>query len=141
VEGLIAWRSVTKTRSFGLRHVALALAAASSLAAGAHGVEPATAAPAMHVARACAAPHYPGSGYFTSLQVSHTSCGKGRKVARAHHHCRTAHGVSGRCHHTVLGYHCKEYRPASGRIPTQYNARVTCKRGSRRVVFVYQQNT
>jgi hypothetical protein len=24
---------------------------------------------------------------------------------------------------------------------TEYNARVTCKRGSRRVVFTYQQNT
>jgi hypothetical protein len=65
----------------------------------------------------------------------------GRKVARAHYRCRRAHGVRGHCHHAVLGYHCKEYRPSSGRIPTEYNSRVTCKRGSRRVVFVYQQNT
>jgi hypothetical protein len=41
----------------------------------------------------------------------------------------------------VRHFHCKEHRPASARIPTQYSARVTCKRGGRRVVFVYQQNT
>ena len=94
-----------------------------------------------HAARACAAPHYPGSGYFASLHVAHTSCGTGRKVALAHYHCRRAHGKTGRCHHAVLRFRCSEHRPASGRIPTQYNSRVTCKRGSRRVTFVYQQNT
>jgi hypothetical protein len=95
----------------------------------------------VHAAGSCAAPRYPGNGYFTSLHVTRTSCRTGRKVALAHYRCRTAHGRSGRCSHAVLGYHCKEYRPASARIPTQYNSRVTCTRGSRRVVFVYQQNT
>lgn len=105
-------------------------------------VLPATAAaPAAHAARSCTVPKYPGNGYFTSLRVTHTSCGTGRKVARAHYRCRRVHGVRGRCHHAVLHFHCKEYRPASARIPTQYSSRVTCKRGSRRVVFVYQQNT
>jgi hypothetical protein len=126
-----------------IRHVALALAAVSSCLAGVQGATRAIAASAetTHAARACAAPHYPGNGYFTSLHVTHTSCGTGRKVARAHYHCRRAHGVSGRCHHAVLRFHCKEHRPASARIPTQYSSRVTCTRGSRRVVFVYQQNT
>jgi hypothetical protein len=126
-------------RSLGLSF-ALALAAASGFVTSAHGA-PASAAPPAHFARACAAPAYPGSGYFTSLRVSKASCGTGQKVARAHYQCRRAHGVSGRCDRAVLGYNCKEYRPASARIPTQYSARVTCKRGSRRVVFVYQQNT
>jgi hypothetical protein len=102
---------------------------------------PAASAPAAHAARSCSSPRYPGDGYFTSLHVTHTTCSKGRKVARAHYHCRRAHGVRGHCHHALLGFHCKEYRPSSGRIPTEYNSRVTCKRGSRRVVFVYQQNT
>jgi hypothetical protein len=100
----------------------------------------ATAAPATHAARSCSTPKYPGNGYFTSLRVSHTSCGNGRKVALAHYHCRRKHGVRGHCHHAVRHYHCKEYRPASGRTPVEYNARVTCKRGGRRVVFTYQQN-
>ncbi|MEA2429625.1 MAG: hypothetical protein QOF65_549 [Thermoleophilaceae bacterium] len=130
---------MTTTRSY-IRHGALALAAASSCLAVQSAAIPASAA-TTHAARACAVPKYPGSGYFTSLHVTHTSCGTGRKVARAHYHCRRKHGVRGHCHHAVLHFHCKEHRPASGQISTQYNARVTCKRGSRRVVFTYQQNT
>jgi hypothetical protein len=133
---------VTTTRSY-IRRSALALAAAAGCVAGVQAVAPAVAASAetTHAARACAAPHYPGNGYFTSLRVAHTSCGTGRKVALAHYRCRRKHGVRGHCHHAVLRFSCKEYRPASARIPTQYSSRVTCKRGSRRVVFVYQQNT
>lgn len=124
-------------RSF-IRHVALAVAAGACLA-GVQGV--AASAEATHAARACSPPTYPGSGYFTSLHVTRTSCKTGRKVALAHYHCRRKHGVRGYCHHAVRHFHCKEHRPASARIPTQYSSRVTCKRGSRRVVFVYQQNT
>jgi hypothetical protein len=127
---------LTARRSL-VRHAVVALAVAGGAQAGVQG---AVAAP-THAARACSAPHYPGNGYFSSLHVTHTSCGKGRKVALAHYHCRRKHGVRGHCHHAVLHFHCRESRPASASIPTQYNARVTCKRGSRRVVFVYQQNT
>ena len=105
------------------------------------GASASASASTTHAARACSAPHYPGSGYFASLHVTHTTCGKGRKVALAHYRCRRKHGVRGHCHHAVLHFRCKEYRPASARIPTQYNSRVTCKRGGRRVTFVYQQNT
>jgi hypothetical protein len=125
------------TRSY-IRRGALALVAAGACLAGVQG---AAAAETTHAARACSAPKYPGNGYFTSLRVSHTSCGKGRKVALAHYHCRRKHGVRGHCHHRVLHFRCKENRPASARIPTQYSSRVTCKRGGRRVVLVYQQNT
>lgn len=130
---------MTAARSH-IRHGALALAAAGSALAGVWAAAPATAAPA-HAARACSSPRYPGSGYFTSLRVTRTSCRTGRKVAVAHYRCRRKHGVRGHCHHAVLHFRCKENRPASARIPTQYNSRVTCRRGSRRVVFVYQQNT
>ena len=123
------------TRS-SIRLPVLALAAAGICLAGV----PASAE-TTHAARACSPPDYPGNGYFTSLRVEHTSCGNGRKVARAHYRCRRAHGIRGHCHHAVRHFHCKEHRPASARIPTQYSSRVTCTRGSRRVVFVYQQNT
>jgi hypothetical protein len=121
----------------------LALVAAGSCLAAAPAVAPASAASGetAHAARACSAPDYPGDGYFTSLRVTRTSCGNGRKVARAHYRCRRANGIRGRCGHKVRRFRCKENRPASARIPTQYSSRVTCKRGSRRVVFVYQQNT
>jgi hypothetical protein len=93
--------------------------------------------PAAHAAT-CRVPKYPGSGYFTSLSVSHTSCATGRKVALAYYHCRLRHGVKGRCTSRVLGYSCKERRES---IPTEIDARVTCTRGSRKVVHTYQQNT
>jgi hypothetical protein len=94
--------------------------------------------PAARVARTCSVPHYPGSGYFTSLSVAHTSCATGRKVALAWYHCRIAHGLAGRCHRNVLGYSCHETRQS---IPTEIDARVRCRRGVRRVTHTYQQDT
>jgi hypothetical protein len=121
---------------------ALAAAAVSSCLATAQVATPAVAAPATaHAARACAPPKYPGSGYFTSLRVSGTSCRTGRQVALAHYRCRRANGVRGHCRHRVLHFRCTESRPSSARTRTEYNARVTCTRGSRRVIFTYQQNT
>jgi hypothetical protein len=131
---------MTRTR-LRIPHAAVALVAAGGFLAGVQGAPIAATAATTHAARACSPPSYPGSGYFTSLRVTKTSCGNGRKVAKAHYHCRRKNGVRGRCHHAVRHYHCSEHRPASGRISTQYNSRVTCKRGSRRVVFTYQQNT
>jgi hypothetical protein len=89
-------------------------------------------------ARMCSPPRYPGSGYFTSLSVNGASCTTGRKLMLAYYRCRLRHGRAGRCRSTVLGYTCKETRNA---IPTEINARVTCKRGRRTIVHTYQQNT
>ena len=88
-------------------------------------------------ARTCSAPRYPGSGYFTSLSVKNVSCKTGRKVTLAHYRCRTASSRAGRCHKRVLGYSCSERRHS---ISTEIDGRVTCKRGSRRVTYTYQQN-
>src|SRR3954447_22006766 len=89
-------------------------------------------------AASCSAPKYPGSGYFTSLKVTKVSCSTGKKVAIAYYKCRLKHGVSGRCTSRVLGYSCKETRTS---IPTEIDARVTCKSGSKKVEHSYQQNT
>jgi hypothetical protein len=97
------------------------------------------AQPTARAAKSCSAPKYPGLGYFTSLEVSHVSCATGRKVTLAHYRCRTRHGRSGRCTSRVLGYSCTEGHRNS--IPTEYTARVTCKSGTRKVVYTYQQNT
>jgi hypothetical protein len=99
----------------------------------------AAAAPATASARSCTPPDYPGSGYFTSLKVSHVSCSTGRTVTLAHYRCRTENGRKGRCKRRVRGYRCSENRFST--IPTEFNARVTCKRGARRVIYTYQQNT
>jgi hypothetical protein len=88
--------------------------------------------------RSCNPPKYPGTGYFTSLAVSNTTCATGRQVALAWYRCRTKHGPAGRCHSEVLGFTCSEKRVS---IPTEYDARVTCHKGGATVIHTYQQNT
>jgi hypothetical protein len=61
-----------------------------------------------------------------------------QKVTLAHCRCRIEHGKKGKCKRRVLGYSCSEKRTS---IPTEINSRVTCKKGQRRVIYTYQQNT
>ena len=98
----------------------------------------AAALPSTAQAATCSTPKYPGSGYFTSLKVSGVSCSTGRSVTLSHYRCRTSSGPKGRCSRRVSGYRCSERRTT---ISTEINGRVTCKRGSRSVVYTYQQNT
>jgi hypothetical protein len=89
-------------------------------------------------ARTCSVPKYPGLGYFTTLSVSGTSCTTGDKLAFAYYRCRLAHGKAGTCHTSVLGFTCREQRNS---IPTEIEARVTCRKNSETVVHTYQQDT
>lgn len=80
-----------------------------------------------------------GVTYVTSLKVTNTSCASGKKLIRAFNRCRKANGgIKGHCNRTVLGYRCRETRTA---IKTQFSSKVTCRNGTRRVVFTYTQNT
>jgi hypothetical protein len=79
-----------------------------------------------------------GNGYFTSLTVTKVSCKTGRKVVLAYYTCRIKKGKKARCTDKVMGYSCREVKRTQ--IPTEINARVSCKRGARRVVHTYQQN-
>lgn len=98
---------------------------------------PAGAGPVAHAAQACKPPRYPGTGYFTSLNVKHARCPTGKRLALAYYRCRTRRSRSGHCHHRVLHFRCHERRTS---IPTEIDARVTCLRGERVVVHTYQQN-
>jgi hypothetical protein len=109
----------------------LSVAVALTITAGA------SASPVASAAATCKTPAYPGSGYFTSLSVTKTSCATGAKIAKAYYKCRVAKGPSGRCTKRVSGYSCKETRKS---IATEINARVTCKNGSKVVKHSYQQN-
>ncbi|HEX8208051.1 MAG TPA: hypothetical protein VF587_18445 [Solirubrobacteraceae bacterium] len=82
---------------------------------------------------------YPGDGYFTSLRVTKVSCSTGKSVAREHYRKRVRRGgKDGKFNGSVKGYSCRE--SSRSKTSTELNARVTCKRGSKRVVFTYQQN-
>lgn len=97
----------------------------------------ANAAPVATASKTCSTPKYPGNGYFTSLKVFNTSCATGRKLMLAHYRKRTNNGIRGKARR-VGSWRCGERRYSA---PTQYNSRVTCRSGSRKVVFTYQQNT
>ncbi|MDX6663920.1 MAG: hypothetical protein QOG68_126 [Solirubrobacteraceae bacterium] len=124
--------NVTRTRLLAVAAVCAGAAVPAAVATTA------VAGPTAYAAtKTCADPAYPGQGYFTRLTVTGTSCKSGKKLALAHYRCRTKHGIKGRCP-SVSGYSCTEKRQA---ISTEYNSRVTCKNGSRKVVIYYQQNT
>lgn len=81
--------------------------------------------------------------YTRSLKVSGgAKCATGHKLIKAYYKCRVAKpspGKKGRCTSKVLGYTCTEKR--SNVIKTQFDARVTCKRGKARIVSDYTQFT
>jgi hypothetical protein len=77
-----------------------------------------------------------GATYVTSLFVRGVGCRSAERVVRSYHACRRR---SGRCRSRVRRYRCSERRLRSG--PTQYDARVTCRRGSRRIRHDYTQFT
>ena len=94
--------------------------------------------PTAH-ARSCPDGRLPsGNGYFTSLTVTKVSCKTGKRVVLAYYTCRIKKGKKARCTDKVMGYSCRERKRTE--IPTEINARVSCRRGARRVVHTYQQN-
>jgi hypothetical protein len=100
------------------------------------------ASPQVHAARSCHLSTHDqrhlGASYVTSLSVRHTSCSNGKAVVRAYQKCRRAHGWRGKCGHRVKGYSCKRHILDS--VSTQYDAKVTCRRGGKRVWHTYTQN-
>jgi hypothetical protein len=118
---------------------ALALAAVVAVAGSASG-----AAPQAKGGRSChltpREQRHLGASYVTSLRVSHTSCSNGKKVTKAFHTCRhKSGGPAGHCRHAVRRYHCRERR--FDKLPhVQYDGKVTCTRGAKRVKSTYTQN-
>ena len=114
------------------------LAAAAALVCAAT----ATAQPSARAAAKCdirSKQRKLGPTYVLSLSVSKTSCRTGQRVVTAYYRCRIkAGGKKGRCHSSVLGYRCSERR--SG-IKTEFDAKVSCKKGSARVDHTYTQFT
>ncbi len=85
---------------------------------------------------------YPYHGYYTggTFRVTKVSCSYGRKLIVAFQKCRTRSGkhLAGHCTQKISGFRCSEKRTS---IPTEIDARVTCRRGgTQRIVHTYQQN-
>ena len=79
-----------------------------------------------------------GPTYVLSLSARGVGCRRAKEIVRAYHSCRFRNGGRrGRCPR-VSGYRCRESR--SG-IPSQFDARATCRRGGKVVSHRYTQNT
>ena len=79
-----------------------------------------------------------GATYVTSLTTKGVSCSTAQRFVRSFHRCRRSNGgADGRCAR-LQGYRCSERRTSA---PTQYDSRATCRKGSRRIVQRYTQNT
>jgi hypothetical protein len=79
-----------------------------------------------------------GSTYLVQLKVSRVSCSTGLKVEKAWQSCRRSTAGKTTCRKSALGYRCSQKVLDSSK--TQYDAKVTCKRGARVVTFIYTQN-
>ena len=79
-----------------------------------------------------------GATYLVQLKVSGVTCSTGLKVEKAWQSCRRATAGKTTCHKSVLGYRSTQKILDSSK--TQYDAKVTAKRGSRVVTFIYTQN-
>lgn len=110
----------------------LALAGAALAASAALVPVTASASSAVNAAGRCHLSsndqRHSGPSYLTSLSVRNTRCRTGKAVARSFHRHR-GHVSGWSCHRRIL---------AKSRY--QYDARVTCRRGGKRVVWTYTQN-
>ena len=103
------------------------LSAPAAVAIGAPAVAAPAASPPAHAAGSCSVGQGKGYGYsyLTSLTVSSTGCSTGRNVAKHHGH--------------VSGWSCSRKRLDTS--PVQYDEKVSCRSGARRVTWTYTQNT
>jgi hypothetical protein len=104
--------------------------------AAVHAVSPAAAATRCDVSKDG---RKLGTTYVTRLTATRVTCTKAKSVVKAFHRCRRANGgVKGRCTSRVQGFRCTETRQS---IPTQFDARATCRDGDRIIRFNYEQFT
>ncbi len=81
-----------------------------------------------------------GPTYTTKLTVKGVSCKSGQRFVKSYYRCRkAAGGADGRCRKRVSGYRCTERR--TNVIRTQFDATVSCKKGTRRIAHRYTQFT
>jgi hypothetical protein len=80
-----------------------------------------------------------GPTYVTALSVTRVSCRTGEKVVKDYYRCRVRDGGrKGSCHKRIRGFRCTEKRES---ISTQFDARVSCRKGKARVRHDYTQFT
>ena len=80
-----------------------------------------------------------GASYVYTLKVTNLSCDKGKRLVKKYHACRHDNGgANGKCN-SVKGYSCNEKVLDSS--PQQFNAKATCKKGSKKFKQTFAENT
>ena len=123
-----------RTSTFIVLVLALALPAAVAVADG----------PSAQAAKKCSPDQDPGAygpTYTRTLKVAGVSCKDGKGLIGKWDDCRRENGGrDGRCKRPGHKFKCSENR--SNEISTQYDSKVTCKRGDDdRVIFAITQFT
>ena len=94
-------------------------------------------------AKGCSPSQSPGAygpTYTTELSVQGVSCSDGKGLIRKWDRCRRRNGgKDGKCRRPGHSFRCSEHR--FNVISTQYDSRVSCRRGGDRVKFRYTQFT
>jgi len=112
------------------------------------------ATPSSAATYSCTPPAYPDTrhgGYFAGpngakkFRVSGYSksraCRSGRSLILAYHNCRRERGIKGSCSgRTINGLKCTERRDPDLQIRSELNASVSCRKGTKRISYIYQQN-
>jgi len=130
-------------RSLRLGHAVAACAVTTGLFAAVPGAAQTDSKATATASRQCAIgdrQSYTPASYVNSLYARNASCRKARRVTRAFHRCRRNNGGrNGRCPNRVQRYNCSETRGDA--VPgVQYNSRVVCRLGARKITSTYTQN-
>jgi hypothetical protein len=92
----------------------------------------ASAAPTATASKGCGYSRSLGFTYVNKITAKGTTCGKAKKLIKAYH-------GAGAGDRTVNGYKCSDKVVAES--PVQYDATASCKKGTKKVSFIYTQNT
>ena len=99
------------------------------------------AQPSAATTRSCPVPAYPGgdgNGYFTGrIKATNVTCSSARKLVLAYYKCRVrAGGKQGQLQrpHGERPAAAPRAAPRSGRSTSQFNAKVTCSKGGKKVI-------
>jgi hypothetical protein len=80
-----------------------------------------------------------GASYVYTLKVANLSCDKAKGLVKEFHACRHDHGgADGTCN-SFSGYSCKE--KVTDEAPTQFSAKATCRKGSKKFKQTFGENT
>ncbi len=126
------------------RGFAVAVAMAMALSIGAIAVSPAGAASKASASKAgCSLSSSEqrnlGASYVYTLKVRNLSCDKAKRLVKKFHKCRHNNGgADGSCN-GVAGYSCKT--KILDEAPTQFSAKATCRKGSKKFKQTFGENT